>query len=276
MSRSVAVVSSAALFLGCTLAARHSAADVQACVDAHRAGQVQRDRSEFVAALESFSSCMQEDCPGPIRAECGEFRQKLDVAMPTVILIARDENGHDVPEAVVEIDGRPLMRGLTGRAVAVDPGPRRFTFIGRSGERTELTLVVVEGAKGREVIAHFAAAEAKERRKAVQPARPQDVAGAAEAAGPDRTVAYALAGGGAVALGAFAYFGLSGRARYDELERSCAPSCSEEAADGVTARYVLADISLLVAAGLLGSAAYFYFVPPGRSEPAAVGLAGRF
>jgi hypothetical protein len=258
----------------CFLVARPSSADVQACVDAHRDGQVQRDRSEFMAAYDRFSSCMNEDCPGPIRAECAEFRQKLDSAMPTVIFVARDASGNDLPDTVVEVDGRPLLRGLTGRAVPVDPGPRRFAFTGPSGERAEVTVVVSEGVKGREVIARFAKRAEPERAPDAKPARPESPE--AEPAGPSRTVAYVLAGGGVAALGAFVYFGMSGRARFDDLKTSCAPHCSEAAADGVTARYVMADVSLVAAAALLGGAAYFYFVPPGGSEPPAVGVAGRF
>lgn len=275
MSMRLVAVSAVASFFGCSLAARHSNADVQACVDAHREGQVQRDRSDFVAAYDSFSSCMGEECPGPIRAECADFRQKLDAAMPTVILVARDASGNDVPETVVEVDGRPLSTGLTGRAVPLNPGPRRFTFTGPSGERAEVTVVVSEGVKGREVVGRFASAEAPARDEGAKPVRNADADGAAPAA-PDRTLAYVLAGGGAAALGAFAYFGLSGRSRFDELKSSCAPRCSEAAADGVTSRYVLADVSLLVAAGLLGGATYFYLVPPGREEPAVVGFAAPF
>jgi hypothetical protein len=263
-----------ALFLaGTSLFARPVRADVQACVDAHREGQVQRDASQFLEAYDNFSSCMADTCPDVIRADCDEFRRKLDAAMPTVVPVAQDAQGNDVPDTVVEVDGRVLLKGLTGRAVAVNPGPRRFTFTGPNGEQAEVAVVVAEGVKAREILGKLVPA----------PTQPTPTAPATKPApltsdesSSSQTLAYALAGGGIVALGAFTYFGLVGRSRFQALKDSCAPHCSETAANGVASRYLWADISLAVAAGLFGGAAYVYFAPPAKSEQVAMGIAGRF
>lgn len=244
-------------------------ADVQACVDAHSDGQLKRDASDFLAARELFGRCLDTKCPEPIRVECGALLSKLEESMPTVVLGAHDERGNDVPDVRVEVDGRPYLAALSGRATAVNPGSHRFVFVRDDGERATVTALILEGVKGRELMGRFGAralSSSESDRPAAVPSN-------------RKTLAYVLGGAGVAALGAFGYFALSGKSTLDDLRESCAPSCSDSQSRSVSTKYLLADISLIAAAGLLGSGAYLYFTAPSgpRDEHAVgAGLSGTF
>jgi hypothetical protein len=62
---------------------------------------------------------------------------------------------------------------------------------------------------------------------------------------------------GVLALGSFAYFGLAGRSIESDLDR-CVPYCQKDDVDRMRARYLVADLSLVVAAGSLGVGAYLF------------------
>jgi len=247
-------------------------ADVQACVDAHSQGQLKRDESEFLAARELFGRCVAAACPEPIRVECGAFLGKLDESMPTVVLAAQDEHGNDVPDVKVEVDGKPYLDALTGRATAVNPGSRQFVFVRPDGTSATVTALILEGVKGRELVGRFGAAPGSPSSSAPAPEPQSPAAGR-------KTLAYVLGGAGVVALGAFGYFALSGKGKLNDLRDRCAPNCSEAQASSVSRKYLLADISLIAAAGLLGGGAYLYFTAPsGAKEQQAfgVGMTGKF
>jgi hypothetical protein len=246
-----------------------SRADVQACVDAHSEAQLKRDESDFVAARALFGRCVDAACPEPIRLECGTLLAKLDETMPTVVLGAVDERGADVPGVRVEVDGKPYLDGLTGRATPINPGSHTFVFTRPDGTTTTSTALVLEGVKGREISGRFVAAHSS-----VPPVQAPRDPGSGQ-----KTLAYVLGGAGVVALGAFSYFALSGKGQLDELRDDCAPRCTHAQANSVKSKYLLADLSLGAAAALLGSGAYLYFSAPSsaRAEQAlSAGFRGKF
>jgi hypothetical protein len=249
-------------------------ADVQACVNAHGDGQLRRDESNFTAAHELFQSCTKPDCPEPIRVECAEFLARLEELTPTVLVSAVDSRGADVTDATVELDGVRFLEGLTGRASPVNPGKHTFVFRRPDGSETETQVLVVEGSKGRPVVGRFPGPKA-----AARPAEPPPSADAAPGSSR-RTLAYVLGGAGVAALATFGYFALSGSSRESELEKSCKPHCTEAEARSVKTKYLVADVSLLVGAGLLGAGTYLYVSAPDDPKQGmsgfAVGYAGRF
>lgn len=248
-----------------------AAADVQACVDAHGDGQLRRDESNFTAARELFQGCIKPECPEPIRAECGEFLARVEELTPTVLVTAVDARGTDVTDATVELDGQRFLDVLTGRATPVNPGKHTFVFRRADGSTTETSVLVVEGTKGRSVVGRFPAP------RAVAPPEPTKEPPARSGS---HTLAYVLGGAGVVAFGSFAYFAMRGRAKEADLERSCKPRCSEQAARAVKTKYLIADLSLVAGAGLLGAGTYLYLSAP--DDPTrglsgfAVGYRGRF
>ena len=82
-----------------------------------------------------------------------------------------------------------------------------------------------------------------------------------------RTISYALAGVGAVALGSFAFFAVTGKSDENDLRDRCSPNCPESDVDSVRTKYLVADISLGVGIASLG-AATFLFVTSNDSRKA--------
>jgi hypothetical protein len=257
-----------ALF-GVLTTAGGAAADVQACVDAHGDGQLRRDESNFTAARELFQGCVKPECPEPIRVECAEFLARVEELVPTVLVTAVDARGADVTDATVELDGQRFLESLTGRTTPVNPGKRTFVFRRPDGSTAETSVLIVEGAKGRAVVGRFPAPPAP-------PVEKEEPAAGAK----DHTLAYVLGGAGVAALASFAYLALSGRAEQRDLERTCKPHCSEQAARSVTTKFLAADVSLLVGAGLLGAGTYLYVTAPENPKQGwngvSLGYTGRF
>lgn len=144
--------------------------------------------------------------------------------MPTLILSAEDEEGHDVVDVQVTLDGAPLAARLDGKAVEVDPGEHVLRFERAGSDPVELPLVVREGEKLRRVSTRIV------RRAAQGGGAPREDAAASTSAGlpilPIALGTVAVAGGVA-----YAAFGLSARADADHLRSTCAPRCAEADVD---------------------------------------------
>ena len=248
---------------------------IESCIEHHSKGQVQRDEVQLLAAQASFRACAVEECPAPIRSECEEFLRDVTKLVPSVVLSARDDQGRDLEDVKVELDGETLNGAMGGVAIDVDPGRRSFVFRAADGRVVEQTVVVREGLKAQQVAATFPA-------PATPVTQTADVeAGASSGAGRS-ALPLVFAGVGVAALASFSYFALTGRSKHNDLKASCAPDCTQAQADEVSRSYLLADISLVVAAASLGAGAYFYFTPqgdetsPGRLSGATLNVGGRF
>ena len=79
---------------------------------------------------------------------------------------------------------------------------------------------------------------------------------------------YVLGGVGAVALGTFVYFRMTGVNDYNELNDTCSPGCDPALADPIRDKFTYSYISLGVAAASVAGAAAFYFA--GRSSGPSV------
>jgi hypothetical protein len=167
--------------------------------------------------------------------------------MPSVVLVARDAAGRDLRDVHVTLDGGPLVDHLDAHAIPIDPGEHAFRFE-RGGVTVEERVMVREGEKARLLTVTVDAAP---RAGPEPPAEPT-----ATAPRSTNVATYIVGGLGLAALGAFGYFGLSGRSEYFDLEHSCAPHCtSSQTAPGRT-KLIVADISLGVSVVALGVAAY--------------------
>ena len=64
-----------------------------------------------------------------------------------------------------------------------------------------------------------------------------------------KVLPWVLVGTGVAGMTAFTLLGASGLSEEAKLERSCAPSCDEEALQSVQTKYLLADVSLAIGIG---------------------------
>ena len=224
-------------------AARSARADaVDVCVRAADDGQAARRSTLLSAARREFIACASEACPGPIRADCLRWLGDVEARLPSVSLRILSPDGRDVRGATF-VDGERRPEAETGRLVALDPGLHRFRVEAAGFADATADVMLIEGERARVVTVSMAPVA----RDAPPPSR------AASGPGPLVWTAGALS---VVALGSFAYFGLTGDARGSELENGCGrtQTCAPHDVSSVRTRYLVADVSLGVSAIALGVA----------------------
>jgi hypothetical protein len=130
----------------------------RACLQGSDQGQVDRDAGKYRAARVAFAQCAQEACPPAVKKVCTQWLRELDGTAPTVVLGARDEQGSDVADVTVTLDGEPFTTKLDGRPIEVDSGEHLLRFerpgstpveqkiIFRAGEKARVVNVVLRSA----------------------------------------------------------------------------------------------------------------------------------
>ena len=238
-------------------------ADVTACIDSHASGQREAKAGHLRHASELFESCASsEGCPTPIREECYELYREAERNVPTVIFAAVDEQGNDLTGVRVSSGDEVLAESLDGRAMALDPGSYVFDFVGPDGSTFRTEVLVREGEKNRVVVVrlgHRGAPQAAAGR-ASGGAHPADQPPTVE---PRRLpVGFWVASGVGVATlaswGVFAALGRGHESTLDECSPDC-PASQHDDFDAMRRNYLIADISLGLAAVSTGTAVWLYF-----------------
>ncbi|MGK3989380.1 hypothetical protein WME99_40415 [Sorangium sp. So ce136] len=242
--------------------ARAHAGDAEACFTASEEGQRLRDEGQLREARARFISCGSAACPALVRSDCAGWLSDVTARLPTLILSAEDEQGQDVADVQVTVDGAPLAARLDGKAVEVDPGEHVLRFERAGSAPVALRLVVREGEKLRRISTRL-----------VRSATPGGAAGAPRedraASSPASALLLPIALGGVAAAGSVAYaaLGLSARADADRLRTTCAPRCAEADVDAVRTKIVGANIAFGIGVAALGGAVAALLLR--RADPAA-------
>jgi hypothetical protein len=253
--------------LGCALAvtlvtAAAAADETDACLAASDKGQKERDDGHLLEARKQLLLCSRDVCPRLVRSDCEKWAGEVQERMPTVVFGARDARGADLLEVGVEIDGVKVAAKLDGRAIPVDPGEHHLRLSHEGDAAVEQTVVVREREKGRTIVVDFGG----------QPSQATSTESSPPAAvegkhGPP-IGAWVLGGVGAVGLGSFAYFGLTGAGDASNLRNTCAPRCSTSSVSDVRQKLLIADISLGAGVVSLTVGAILLFTAGHHEEPA--------
>jgi hypothetical protein len=258
-------VAAAVLF---QLAAPARAEAANACLTAADSGQDLQKAGKLRDARAQFLVCAQKNCNSVVRNDCERWLKEVDDAMPSVIVRVVDARGQDILGARVTIDDAPIA--LDGKPVSVDPGQRAIKARAKSGDVAESKVLVVEHEKARVVELKFTTELAQDSSRPASTTeqkpteqKPTDGdANAAKAGSPSLTLPITLAAIGGVALGAFAFFEITGHAGYSDLENGCKNTpqgCSDQEIDPVKSKFVAAGVSLGISVVALGAAAILYF-----------------
>lgn len=234
---------------------------MRACVDAHEQGQVERGAGQLLAARQRFLSCSQVSCPLVVRKECLDFAEQLAPQVPSVVLVAVDPRGHEVPLASAVIDASWSRDRDFGMALELDPGSHEIVLQAIDGRAAHKTFLLRAGEQLRRLVVEFPARRVQaDERKASAPSM----------------LPYVVGGVGLLALGSFIGFALDGKAAERDLE-ACKPDCTRAGVDRMRRSYLIADISLAVAAVAVGVDTYLILTPPVASQGAfGVSAVGRF
>ncbi len=243
------------------------------CVAASESGQDLRGSGKLHDARTAFAVCTSASCPRPVREDCAQKLADIDATMPSLVLVAKDAQGNDLPDALASIDGESYS--LDGNAIDVDPGPHRVFF--RSGRQTQVREIVAqEGDKNRRIEVTFAPPAA------TAPSPPPSAPAPAREGDGDaqRWVGIGLGAGAAVALVGGSVLSLLAKSLYDraynaECDRDPNHCSQQGRTDGDTA-HSLADAStaaFIGAGALVAAGAALYFTAPAGSHRVSASVA---
>jgi hypothetical protein len=162
----------------------------------------------------------------------------------------------------VTLDGEPFATQLDGRPIEVDPGTHVLRGFFPGARTVELTVVVRATEKDRVI-----RLDLPRPAPVIPPPAPRAPEAPPSQAWPP-VATYVFGGVGALALGSFAYFGLSGKFQESHLSSTCRPNCSDDDINGVRRSYLAADISLGVAVVAIGVATWFALTTRQSPRPA--------
>jgi hypothetical protein len=239
----------------------------QVCIDASEKGQAMRDDHKLKAAREQFLLCARDVCPGPIKKDCADWLAGVDKAMPTVILVAKD-NGQDVVKVGVDVDGTRVFEELNGSPMTLDPGKHSFRFTVADRPAVEEVVIVREGDRGRAIVV-----EVGVKPPSLGPAMPAAEVRPFHVPAP----AWLLGGLTVAAGGTFAVLGITGKSDLSHLRDTCATTvkgCKQTQVDAVHNKLLGADIALYTGIATLAAATIITIVANKKSSspPPIAGL----
>lgn len=259
-----------------TPVARAAPADVgvDRCVVADTTAQSLRREGKFGAAIRELAMCVDASCPALVRDDCNQRLDELERAQPTIVLDAKDNEGHDLSDVTVEIDGRPFAQRLDGIALAVDPGEHTFTFEMKGGaSKVTQKFVLREGEKGRREQILVGGAASPVAAGGPPPRGSSHVQPAP--LGAQRLASLVTLGVGLVGIGAGAALAVEAKAKAKDADAYCPrTTCANDAAVQMNhdARVAgnLATVAFAVgAAGVAGAVVLWLTAKPSPTSPGA-------
>lgn len=217
-----------------------------ACATAAEQAQQLRSEHKLLEARSELLVCAQSLCPTVVRSDCVHWISELDKALPTVVIKATGPANEDLIDVAVWVDKVRVLDKLDGLARAVNPGIHVFRFEANGLPPVEQQVLVREGENRRMLVVQFDSGR---------------TITAATGAPRISVLPLAFAGAGALALGGFAYFGVTGRAEASDLASGCGATktCTEEQVDPVRRKLLIADVALGISLASLGVATYLFF-----------------
>src|SRR6266511_1362909 len=250
------------------VAGSEARADQQACARSYDAAQVLKKNGAYLSARKELVVCVRE-CPAAIERVCTEWFDGLERLVPSVVVHAQ-ANGEDRSDVKIDMDGKPLVEKIDGRAIEVDPGQHDFTFTLGGYPPVKKHVVLHEAEQLRVVNVTF------ERPEVAQPAPKPVVTRPVEFHRPVPTLVYVSGGVAVVAAAGVAGFGLSAIAQRDRFEAICSPNCSDRRVDALHNNLVWTNISIGVGLAALTTGEILWVTRPTvpvRTERAAFGVA---
>ncbi len=209
---------------------------------------------------------------------------------PTVVFRAREARATGdvaVDDVKVEVDDEVVVPRIDETPVPLDPGAHAFHFEHAGFPAVDQRLELHEGETRRLIDVVFRAAGEAPTAPPVpvssgapaEPASPSPsgpVASSPEAeSAPVPVLAWALLGGGGVALGVGAAFEGIGLSNRSNLASGCGAnrSCSQSEVDSARSQVMVGDIAVGVGLALVAAGAYVYFTrAPASASKDAAGL----
>ena len=133
-------------------ASETAAAEPEACVDASDRGQKARKDGKLQDARDHFLSCAASMCPEVVQRDCLRWANDTIDLLPSIVIDAVDDDGHDIGDARVLVDGYEAAPVTEGRSITLDPGPH-VVRVERNGlVSVEHKIIAKEGVHARRLV----------------------------------------------------------------------------------------------------------------------------
>lgn len=226
----------------------------EACADAYEGAQRAMKASRLLSAREAITVCLDDACPGFLRADCAKWLTDVERLTPSVVILAGGEVGAGVR---VTVDGVLWAHPLDGRAHEMDPGYHTIV-VALPGEPARTRRVLIkEGEKAQRV-------DLEAPREHVRDAAPPSNNRNASALSPGAIALFAVGAASAVGFGVFAAVGRSEQSDLD----GCRPYCDAADVDRARRHYLAADVFLGVSVVALATATILTLTRTGRAPVA--------
>lgn len=237
------------------------------CLGAHKSAQELKQAGKFIEAQEHLVVCSSATCPGVVISDCGTWIGDLEQMTPSMVFEIRAD-GKEALDAKLFVDGKPVQDW--SHAVKVNPGRHMVRVELPPFPAHEETVTLPEGQRARAVTVQFRSKEPEAVPVAPAPA-PEP---AREPARPTPVIVYPLVGLGVAGLASFGVFSYLGKQKQTDLEKTCAPSCTDDDLKPMKTMYMIGDISAGVGAAALLTGAIVYLTRPEEkaSDTRAAGL----
>jgi hypothetical protein len=183
-------------------------------------------------------------CDDQSRQTCRQLLAALRRQIPSLVFSIRDEAGYETDQVSLYVDGELRTQALPPTPFELDAGAHTLRAELRSGRSQTLRVVLVAGEQLRRIDLSF------ERKAARKPAM--------AATGTPRWLTVSLGSLALVSAGSFAYFAVDGHSRANDLQKQCAPACTEGPVRDMRRAFLVADISWIVGALAAGGATWSF------------------
>lgn len=224
--------------------------DRAACTTAYDQGQRLRRQGALLESREQLLICGRDPCPESLQPDCVRWLGEVEHLVPSIVVTARRDDGTDIKDAHVLVDGQLRSEHLDGREIEMNPGDHKVR-VEIGSEALEQSVVTTAAEKGRIVAFRL------KPRVVVLPPPPPVV----HTERPIGWPTYVLGGVGIVGIGLFAGFAIQGESRYSDLER-CRPGCNPSDVDSARTSYHVSDVALGIGVLALAGAVVTYVLRP--------------
>jgi hypothetical protein len=228
----------------------------QECNGAYESAQVLRKEGDLIEAKKRLLICGGAQCPSVMHADCQRWLAEVESSTPSVVFQVKSNAATNLDGAQLTLDAGEVVE-LDGRAIEVNPGKHRVSVSAPGFATASSVLTILEGEKLRREVMVLSPLAAK---TAAEPLVTQKAPNAEDGTRFHVGIPLVLAAS-AAALGGIgtAYFGLNARAKESDLAE-CSPTCGRDAVDSAKREFLLANVSLGLAAVGAVTASVFVIV----------------
>lgn len=131
--------------------ASEAAADPASCTDTADRGQRAKKDGKLQDARDYFLSCAAPMCPELVQKDCLRWANDTIELLPSIVIDATDDEGHDIGDARVLVDGYEVASTTEGRSIEIDPGPHTVRVERLGHTAVEHRIIAKEGMHARRV-----------------------------------------------------------------------------------------------------------------------------